>query len=72
MSPTTTFGFPAMKHQHQTAYGQHSRRDARAWVRGWQAAAAVSHVAVAMLGTLFTTKINPCRASGGLPEEGNP
>jgi hypothetical protein len=57
--------------QHHTD-GQHSRRDARARVGGWQAAAAVSHVAVAMLSTLFTTKINPRRVSGGLPREGNP
>jgi hypothetical protein len=72
MSLLKTVGFPKMRHLHQTANGQHSRRDARARVRGWQAAAAVSHVAVAMLGTLFTTKINPCRVSGGRPEEGNP
>ena len=62
-----------MKRHDQTMPAQHSRRDARAaWVRGWEASVAMSHTGVvAMLGTLFTTKINPRVASGGLPREGD-
>ena len=61
-----------MRHQHLTLTGQHSRRDARARVRGWEASAVATPVGVVvMLGTLFTAKINPCAVSGGLPREGN-
>ena len=61
-----------MKHQYHILTGQHSRRDARARVRGWAASAVASTVGVVvMLDTLFTAKINPCVVSGGLPREGN-
>jgi hypothetical protein len=60
-----------MKQQHHSMNRQHSRRDARARVRGWAGFVAAAVVAaVPMLGTL-TTKINPCGVSGGLPREEN-
>ena len=56
-----------LKHAHCE---QKSRRDACARVRGGQSAVAAAQVAaVAMLGTVFTTKINPLWASGGLLTE---
>ena len=56
-----------MKRHHHMTSGQHSRRAQRARVQGWKATAAVARVGVVvMLGTLFTAKINPCDASGGL------
>jgi hypothetical protein len=62
-----------MRQQHQTEDRQRSRRDAIARVRGWKACVAMSQVGVvAMLGTLFTAKINPRWASGGLQIGGNP
>ena len=60
-----------MKRLHQTHSGQHSRRDARARVGGWEASATTAFVGVvAMQQTLVTAKINPCWVSGGLPREG--
>jgi hypothetical protein len=54
-----------------TQLSHKSRHDACARVCG-DALVAVAHVAGAtMLGTVFTTKINPRWASGGLPREGN-
>lgn len=62
-----------MRRQHQAGYGQHSRRDVRVRVFGWEASVAIAHVGVAaMLGTLSTAKINPCWVSGGLQTEGIP
>ena len=63
-----------MKRSQQTAAAQPSRDDAI--VRcGWHTSAlTVTSFAgvVAMLGTPVTAKINPRRALGGLPQEGNP
>jgi hypothetical protein len=63
-----------MKRLLHTAHAQHSRRFARARV-AWCGATMVSadyvgDGAVAMLGTLVTTKINPSWVLGGLPREG--
>jgi hypothetical protein len=60
-----------MKRHHQTRDDQHSRRDARAGVRGGEAFVAMPHVGVVALATLITAKTNPCWASGGLPKEGS-
>jgi hypothetical protein len=59
-----------MKRLQHTAHAQHSRRDARARVDGWQASMASFAGVAVVLGTLVTTKINPCRVPGGLPREG--
>jgi hypothetical protein len=62
-----------MKPQQLSTQKPHSRCDARARVIGRDATGAVvSATAMLALGTLFTTKINPRWASGGLPREGNP
>jgi hypothetical protein len=51
---------------------QQSRCDARARVRSWQVVVAVAHIDAAdLLGTVFTKKINPRWASGGLPLKGD-
>ena len=50
----------------------HSRRDARARVRGWTGFVAVSFVGVVTMQGTLTAKINPRWVPGGLPMEGNP
>lgn len=59
-----------MKRLQHTVHAQHSRRHVRARVYGWKAPMASFAGVVVVLGTLVTTKINPCRVPGGLPREG--
>jgi len=54
-----------------TAQTHDARHDARARVHAWGAAALSFAGIVVVLGTVATTKINPCRVPGGLPREGN-
>lgn len=61
-----------MMRQNHKSLSQHSRRNATARVRSSQVAVAVAHIDAAdLLGTVFTKKINPCWASGGLPLKGD-
>lgn len=62
-----------MKQQQHSMHGQPTRRDAHARVSGGVATMAASRVVMMItLATLFTAKINPCWASGGLPREETP